>query len=45
MLTRKDKEQALRDLEIINKQDFNSIFGEYAQTIFLCTDKIPVLRK
>lgn len=45
MLTRKDKEQALRDLEIINKQDFNSIFGEYAQTIFLCTDKIPVLRE
>lgn len=43
MLTTKDKEEALKDLDMINRQKYDATFGEYAQAVFLCTDKVTVL--
>lgn len=43
MLTYADKEKALNDLEKICKRKDKKAFGEYCQSVFICTDKIPVI--
>ncbi len=43
MLTTKEKEMALKDLDMIMHQNFDTAFGDYAQAIFMCTDKMSVL--
>lgn len=45
MLTTKEKEEALRDLDIINQQNYDANFGEYAQAVFMCTDKVMTIKE